>query len=218
MGRNGGGRREQIIDTAIELFNEAGTGAVSTNHIAEALGISPGNLYYHFRNKEEIIRAIFARMGAAWSEVNTLPADRPPTIADLHRLFGGNFATLWEYRFYYRELLALMGRDPQLRQGYEAVRRQGFANIEVLIQRLIEADVLAVPGEAKIRSQLAQMCWLVADFWLPFVELGGEPVGPAQLREGVDLIMRILHPYLTATARVELTQLGLNAQLQGGFR
>ena len=47
--------KEAIVITAIELFNEKGTAAVSTNRIAEAMGISPGNLYYHFRNKEEII-------------------------------------------------------------------------------------------------------------------------------------------------------------------
>jgi len=50
--------RQAILTTAIELFNEKGTAAVSTNHIAEAMAISPGNLYYHFANKEEIIRHI----------------------------------------------------------------------------------------------------------------------------------------------------------------
>ena len=73
------GAKERVVEAAIRLFNERGTAAVSTNHIADGAGISPGNLYYHFRNKEEIIRAIFGRMIAAWEAMAEVPQDRAPT-------------------------------------------------------------------------------------------------------------------------------------------
>src|ERR671912_242271 len=99
--------RERIIDTASELFNAEGTATVSTNHIAKAAGISPGNLYYHFRNKEEIIRAIYARLRPIWETASALPANRPPTVADLRRILANHARVVWAYRFYYRELPAL---------------------------------------------------------------------------------------------------------------
>src|SRR5436309_8608324 len=74
--------KERIVETAIRLFNEQGTGAVSTNHIAQALSMSPGNLYYHFRNKEEIIRAILERMMTRWETLYTAPPRERATVAD----------------------------------------------------------------------------------------------------------------------------------------
>ena len=78
-----GDTKGRIAQTAIGLFNERGTATVSTNHIAEAMGISPGNLYYHYRNKEEIVRAIFERMIASWEVLSALPQDHAPTLTDL---------------------------------------------------------------------------------------------------------------------------------------
>ena len=51
--------KDKIIQGSIELFNQQGERNVTTNHIAEYVGISPGNLYYHYRNKDDIIRSIY---------------------------------------------------------------------------------------------------------------------------------------------------------------
>ncbi|MBL8594525.1 MAG: helix-turn-helix transcriptional regulator, partial [Devosia sp.] len=65
--------KSRILDTALDLFNEQGTAPVTTNHIAEALSMSPGNLYYHYRNKAEIVRGLFARITAAWAANYAIP-------------------------------------------------------------------------------------------------------------------------------------------------
>jgi AcrR family transcriptional regulator len=202
------GTRDRIVDTAIRLFSEQGTGPVSTNHIAAALGISPGNLYYHFRNKEEIVRAIYARLRPAWDAAMALPADRPPTIADLRCLLEANARIVWDFRFYYRELPALMRRDPALAAEYRAVRREGLANIEALLGFFVAAGLMREPDDPVALSELARICWLLADYWLSFEELGDDPIGPADIERGVAPILRVLHPYLTEVARAEFAALG----------
>jgi AcrR family transcriptional regulator len=196
--------RERIIDTAIALFNEAGTGPVTTNHIAQAMGISPGNLYYHFRNKEAIVRAIYARLRPAWEAASALPSDRPPTVADLQAILSRHFRIVWDYRFYYRELPALLRRDPELAREYREVRRAGLANIETLLRHLVDAGILIVPDADAALPELAQICWVLADFWLPFAELGDDPVGPAELDREVALILRVLHPYVATATEAEI--------------
>ncbi len=188
--------KERIIEAAVRLFNESSASEVSTNHIAEAAGISPGNLYYHFRNKEEIIRAILDRMMVLWTEVFALPDDRPPTLADLRHMLGGNFAVLWDYRFFYREMITLMHRDPLLAETYLGVRRQGLINVEALFAYFVQAGVLRQPEDITILPDLATIIWLIADFWLPYVELEGKLDAPEYTRQGVRLILQVLRPYI----------------------
>jgi AcrR family transcriptional regulator len=197
------GTRDRIIEAAVRLFNERGTAAVSTNHVAEEAGISPGNLYYHYRNKEEIIREIFGRLDAFWDESYALPQDRAPNLSDMREMVGETFAGLWEYRFFYRELGALTRRDPELGRRYRELRDRGLAGTEAHLRSFVEAGVLEDPGDRTSLQRLARTLVLVAEFWLPFEETGGEALGPGEVREGVALMMQVLAPYLTDQALAE---------------
>lgn len=188
--------RERILDTALRLFNDTGTGPVSTNHIAEALGISPGNLYYHFRNKEEIIRALFERMFTLWGQPSSLPQDRAPTLADLEQVVRASYVLLWDYRFVYRELIALLRRDEVLRQRWLAVRSRGFEGFYELFDTFVRAGVLRPPQDPTALSRLAELCWLISEFWLPSLEVSGEAVDVSQMERGVELMLQALEPYI----------------------
>jgi AcrR family transcriptional regulator len=184
--------RDRILDAALALFNEHGAAPVSTNHIAAALGISPGNLYYHFRNKEAIVRDLFERLYARWDAAFALPDDRPPTMADLVRLVRANYAVMWEYRFVYRELIPLIRRDETLRERWLVVRRRGYAGFHALVGIFVAAGVLRAPADATAVDRLADLCWLLSEFWLPSLEAGGLPVDGAQLERAVGLMLHVL--------------------------
>ncbi|MDX1994901.1 MAG: TetR/AcrR family transcriptional regulator [bacterium] len=186
--------KDRILETAVRLFNEQGTGAVSTNHIAEAAGISPGNLYYHFRNKEEIIRAIFEKLFALWDVTFALPENQMPTLADAQALVKANFSIMWDYRFIYREIIALLRNDSELHQRYIAIRQRGYEGFREIINALGQAGVLQGVDEANTVTKLADLCWLISEFWLASVEISGAEITPQQMEHGISLMMQVLQP------------------------
>ncbi len=189
--------RERIIEMSIRLFNEQSTGAVSTNHVAEALEMSPGNLYYHFRNKEEIIRAILERMIVKWEALYVFPMEHTLQLSDVKQIVTENFLLLWDYRFFYRELSTLVQRDAVLKGHYQQIRRERLANLEALLQQFVNpgmARSLQVPTPV---TNLARLCWLISDYWLPFLEIDSELVLSEMIEQGVMLYMQVLRPYIS---------------------
>ena len=92
--------KQKILKTALELFNERGSGNVSTRHVADALGISPGNLYYHYANKEEIIRALFDGLDETSDEAYDFSLDAPLTLERVAEMLSVTFEIVWRYRFF----------------------------------------------------------------------------------------------------------------------
>lgn len=182
---------ERILDTALILFNERGTGAVSTNHIAEAAGISPGNLYYHYSNKEEIIRALFERLFGLWDTDLTASDRTLPPIEQVKEVVYKNFEIMWRYRFVYRELLALLRQDAILQERYVMIRKRGYDGFHESFA------VLGTTADEGTATRLADLVWLISEFWLSSVEVSGETVSSEQMQHGIDLMMQVLRPYIT---------------------
>lgn len=188
--------RSRILQTALELFNERGTAAVSTNHIAEALGISPGNLYYHFRNKEEIIRAIFEQQFDAWNHMYDFPDPSAPTLNDVKEIMRAALRINWSFRFIYRELIVLLRRDEQLRQRWTAIRERGFTGFRELFEAFTYAGVLRPAADPTAITHLAELCWLLSEFWLASVEVSGNVVDEQEMEHGVLLMLQVLEPFI----------------------
>jgi AcrR family transcriptional regulator len=188
--------RQRIIEAALSQFNEKGTSAVSTNHIADAAGISPGNLYYHFRDKGDIIRVLFEQLFDAWDRAFQLPTDRPPTLSDLDVMITLNYQIIWEYRFAYRELAALLRSDPLLRNRYLEVRQRGYQGFTALVEAFIDTGVLAPIENQQDLVDLTELCWIVSEQWPINLELSGRPFDAEGIMRGAALMRFILRPLI----------------------
>jgi AcrR family transcriptional regulator len=188
--------RQRIIETALSLFNDQGTGAVSTNHIADAADISPGNLYYHFNNKEDIIRALFERLFAAWDKAFQLPTGKVPSLDDLEAMITAHYQIIWEYRFAYREMAVLLSNDPELNKRYLDVRQRGYKGFAALIDAYVASGVLSPPVNSQDLADLTELCWIISEQWPLNLELSGRPFDVDGIMEGARLMRFILRPLI----------------------
>lgn len=186
--------QSRIVDTALTLFNEHGTAAVSTNRIAEACGISKGNLHYHFRNKNEIIESIFRRivdeMNASWYEDHT-----QPTIRHMAEMFARQVLLIYAYRFFYREMPALLRDNPALMHRYRDNRHRRMAALEDFFAELDRAGALRLNGDRELIRSMVHSTWIISDNWLNSQEFLGRQLDDQSVLAGYHLILDILRPY-----------------------
>jgi AcrR family transcriptional regulator len=197
--------RTRILGVARLLFNEHGTAAVSTNRIAAELGMSPGNLYYHFADKKEIVRGLLGELIEAYGQPWLPDSDGredPPTprhaLMKLRESLARGSDLAWQYRFFNREMVALMRADPELAATYREVYRRRMAEWSTFAEGLVEHGLLRSPRSL---SDLTVAIWLIAENWITFLDITGDPDDPAQVARQADLVMVVLEPHLTPKAR-----------------
>ncbi len=196
--------KKRILSAALQLFNTSNTQAATTNHIAAALGISPGNLHYHFKNREAIVLALYEQMQA--KSVLSV-ANLPASIGAVHEHQRHLVKVYYEYRFFHRELLFLLSRDEALKTRYIADNIAHRKRIRIVMQRLVENGYLAVPVD-NVLEHLSDTVLMNAQFWQSYLETLGLPVDEAHIEAGFVHIEAAMRPYLTSKARVELAQIG----------
>ncbi|MGH8176708.1 MAG: TetR/AcrR family transcriptional regulator [Steroidobacter sp.] len=187
----------RIVDAALELFNQHGTAAISTNRIAEHCGISKGNLHYHFRNKQEIIRFLFERavdeMDAGWYR-DHLAA----TLEHMAAMFVRQLQLIRDYRFFYREMADLLRRDRLLRRRFAHNRERRLAEIEKFFGALANRGLMNLPADPRRLRSIVDITWIVSENWLNYVEYHDRELTVAAVAAGYDQILEVLRPYLIA--------------------
>ncbi len=202
--RDAGHTRERVLDGALELFNRDGTTRVTTNHIAAHVGISPGNLYYWFRDKPQIIRALYERYARAhsrlWDGLDPDSPDAGPATdpEDLFERLAAATELSSTYRFLARDLLALVHGDPELLATYLAVRDARLAAFRSLARSWRDTGVVRPMPDDDL-DDVVDALWVVAEAWWPFAELGGSAstagTGPRP-EQGSRLLRAVLSPHL----------------------
>lgn len=187
--------KNNILQKAIELFNESGTASISMNALSEAVGMSAGNLQYHYRNKEEVIRSILEVMFKEFDVIYE-PADGQFTLNTLRQLMCLNFGIIWKYRFFYREFAALLRNDKILAKRFREIQEQRVTEQENLIKRLAGEGVVRSDLHPEELHKVVLIGWVLGNTWLSYAESMGQKINDAALTEAVEVMVQHYKPYL----------------------
>jgi AcrR family transcriptional regulator len=205
--------RERILETSLALFNRLGEPHVTTADIADELNISPGNLYYHFRNKDDIIGELYAAYEAEVQPLLVVPADRAAGVDDLWLLLHLLFERMWQFRFLFRDLDEIASRNRKLAQRFAELLRRGESTVVELCRAMVAAKTMHA-SEREIAA-VANNVVLVATYWLSFQRISSTPVdqgdgdtATARLDRAAYQVLALIAPFMVGSARALIDRLG----------
>jgi AcrR family transcriptional regulator len=201
---------ERILEVTLELFNRFGEPNVSTTVISAELNISPGNLYYHYPAKDELINALFDRYESALGELLGA-ADNVRNVEDAWLFFHMLFELIWKYRFLYRDLNDLLSKNRRLETHFQQVLQGKSHAVRAVLDGLAHGQAMRV--EARDAGPMAEAMVVVLTYWLSYEYVRDprnalEPASAAAaLARGAFHVLSLLAPYLDAAGRTHLAEL-----------
>jgi len=198
---------ERILEASLDLFNRFGEPNVSTTLISAELGISPGNLYYHYPAKDQLINTLFDRYELALDEL-LAAAPGVTHVEDAWLLFHMLFELIWAYRFLYRDLNDLLSKNRRLEVHFQSVSKRKTVAVQALLAGLASGGSLhmAPPDQAAFATSMV----VVLTYWLSFayVREPRQALEPARaaatLGQGAWHVLSLLGPSLEPAARAHL--------------
>jgi AcrR family transcriptional regulator len=201
---------ERILDVTLELFNRFGEPNVSTTLISAELNISPGNLYYHYPAKDELINRLFERYEKALNEL-LHAADNVGNVEDAWLFFHMLFETIWAYRFLYRDLNDLLSKNRKLETHFQFVLKNKLRAVAAVLDGLSRESAIRIDRQEA--DAVAASMVVVLTYWLsyeyvrdPRRALEPESAGAA-LARGAYHVLSLLMPYLQPLQREHLQRL-----------
>lgn len=190
--------KDRIVETALALFNTHGVGAVTTNQIAAAADVSPGNLYYHFRNKEEIVRALLPRIEAAIRAGFDYPQVPPLSTARMVKDYVDGIALLWDYRFFFGALVDLIRSDDEIARFYARIEDWSQEAMTGFYLKLIRDGQMRSPGSRARVGDLARKTLVIWFSLVSFLRLRrrDEEITRADIIDGGLQCFLDVEPYL----------------------
>lgn len=205
--RDGGGTARRILEHARTAFNERGFAAVGIREIARDLGLSPGNVSYHFATKDALVVALIEDAHAR-NNAQATASDGELDFAEVDRIFRAAMQRDLANRWLMRDAVGFLVAHPELRGLHERLQRAREARVDGIVERLIAARLLEPRRTRRALPLLRTQILTQIFFWLPAAILSAPDQEPSEhLDTHARAALALFLPYVTATGRRRLDAL-----------
>ncbi|MCU0433137.1 MAG: TetR/AcrR family transcriptional regulator [Bacteroidia bacterium] len=171
--------KERILHTALELFNESGPETVTVRHIAAAMGISHGNLCYHYPNTDTIVRALYDALvkeldsvvETSQTESAALFEQPENVLAMVLKQSRRGFEIMYRYRFVLLHFHSIMRNDEYILKHFRELTDRRTQQFRMMVDFLMHSGLVRkehFPGEF---DYLIELQLLAGDGWVARAEL-----------------------------------------------
>lgn len=199
--------KERILETALALYNNQGISSVTSRHIASEMGISAGNLHYHFKHTDEIIIALYENLRMEFSKI-ILEMDKPdPDGLGIIRTFADQaFELSYRYRFVFLHAVEICLRIPALRKDYQQLVKRRNEEFLDIFRKLIKKNVFRPDIADHIWKALITQAFIVLDFWLSNNEITNNFKGKKAISHYKEIFLYMFFPYMTRSSQAAFDQ------------
>lgn len=190
--------KEKILNAALSLYNEQGIRNVTTRHIAASIGMSGGNLHYHFKHTEDIIKALFAELALAYDALMLNAQHSQFDLEVVVSLTEASFKLVNKYRFIFINFVEIGNWLPEIREAYYQLTQKRVQQFLNLFDDLIDKDIFRSDIPASNKYGLVKQFFIINDFWLSHNELTDRHQEEAALNAYKEAIDVLLWPYLNS--------------------
>ena len=189
-----------ILKTALELYNSQGVNAITSRHIAAKMGISAGNLHYHFKQTDDIIRKLYEQLSAEFDVImSELESVKEMSMETFREGSVRSFELIYKYRFIFLHFVEISLRIPSIRKDYYALTQRRTAQFLAVFEQLKAKGVFRSDLPESAWETLVQQIFIVADFWLSNNELTIRLKGSNAVKHYSGVFSGMFYPYLAAT-------------------
>lgn len=190
--------KDKILETSKYLFNTEGTGNVSLRQVASEMGISHGNLMYHYKTKNEIIDALHEQMFKQAQEINTNLLIEDFSLWELFNSLNEGFKVVYEYRFFMIDLNLIMRENKKLNEIFRAVEQTRATMYRDVFQQSINLGIMRPEAFSGEYESLIERIRIFSDAWVASSEIYDKDKTPLEIIEKYSrLFQNQLFPYLS---------------------